>query len=203
MSKSLGNIITLRELVAQGLSPRTIRFMLLSTHYRQRMNLSDETLAAGQASLSRLDTLRHAAEAAAGAGPVRLELLEIQTARQSFTGSIQDDLGIAGALAAVFELVSDAHRLNDAKAFNAAEGEALLSFWRDIDRVLGVLFPVRAGLDLEVKALVQARLEARKNKEFHRSDELRKELADKGYELKDTTAGTEVIWALGREIVTG
>lgn len=203
MSKSLRNIITLRELVAQGYSPRVIRFTLLSTHYRQRMNVSDETLAAGQASLARLDTLRHAAEAATSGGEPRSELIErVQTARQTFTDAIQDDLGIAGALAAMFDLVSDVHRLETTAPLKAAEGAVLLDLWHDFDRALGVLFPMSAGLDSEIKGLVLQRLQSRKNKDFCCSDDLRKQLSARGYEIKDTACGTEVVWARGREVVT-
>ncbi len=202
MSKSIGNIIALDELIKQGYSPRVLRFVLLATHYRARVNLTEETLGAAQASLARLDTVRFAAESAEGTGDVRPELGElIDKTRELFTDSIQDDLGIAGALAAIFEFVSDVHRLNARSALSGLEGERILALWNELDGVLGVLCPEKQTLSDEIFSLVQQRFDARKLKNFALSDQIRDELKKRGYEVKDTPAGSEIIWDQGRIVI--
>ena len=113
MSKSLGNFFTLRELIAKGYSTRSIRYVLLTSHYRQQINLSGESVLAAKAALERLDTLRHSADEGAGAGEIRSDLAKsIKESELHFTRSIEDDLGISGAMAALFELVSAVHRFS-------------------------------------------------------------------------------------------
>jgi len=202
MSKSLGNFFTLRELIEKGYPARSIRYVLLTSHYRQQINLSEDSVLAANAALERLDTLRHSAIEGAGAGEIRVDLAEsIKESELNFTRSIEDDLGISGALAALFELVSAVHRFSNKSPLNKKEGEALLEFWRKVDIVLSFLFPEQKELPLEVLESVKTRLKARLERDFSLSDEIRDDLASKGYQIKDTREGTIVIWAQGRELV--
>jgi len=202
MSKSLGNYYTLKDLLARGYSARSIRYALLTTHYRQRLNLSDDVIKAASSAIERLDTLRFAAEEASGEGETGSKLLEaIETSQQRFTQSLEDNLGISGAMAAVFDLVSAVHRISLEKSLNGKEGSMLLSFWKDIDSVLGLLFPAGVELPQNVREIVNERAQVRREKNFKRSDEIRDALLKDGYLLEDTKDGTIVIWKEGRELV--
>jgi cysteinyl-tRNA synthetase len=202
MSKSLGNFYTLRELIEKGYSARTIRYVLIGSHYRLRVNFSHETFSAAQNSLERLDTLRLVAEKAVSSRaerpglPVRFELAQqLSKWSSEFKSALEDDLNIANAMAALFELVSAGNRLATATPFNQAEGEAILSAWRVFDRVLGFLF--WDELPQGIIALIIERTTAKAAKEFARADAIRAELAAKGYTLKDGKDGVEVTWATG------
>lgn len=202
MSKSLGNFYTLRDLIAKGYSTRSIRYVLLTSHYRQQINLSEESVVSAKAALERLDTLRHSADEGAGAGDIRSDLAEsIKDSELNFTRSIEDDLGISSAMAALFDLVSAVHRFSNKSPLNEKEGVALLRFWRKVDGVLGFLFPEQKELPLEVQESVQIRLKARLDRDFSLSDKIRDDLALKGFQIKDTREGTIVIWSQGRELV--
>jgi len=196
MSKSLGNFYTLRDLIDKGYSARAIRYVLIGSHYRLRVNFSQETFTAAQNSLERLDTLRLAAEKASGEGGVRTELTEqIQKWSEAFKAGLEDDLNIANVLAALFELVSAGNRLATAKAFNKAEGDAILKEWREFDRVLGYLF--WDDLPGEIVALIRDRITAKEAKDYARADAIRAELIAKGYTIKDGKLGVDVTWATG------
>ncbi len=196
MSKSLGNFFRLRELIDKGYSARAIRYVLLASHYRQRVNFSTETITAAQGGIERLDTLRLASEKASGEGSVRPELTEqIEKWNAAFAEGLENDLNISGALAALFELVSAGNRLATATPFNKAEGEAILKAWHRFDEVLGFLF--WDDLPEEILALIRERNTARQNRDFAKADANRRELATKGYQIKDGKAGVDVTWATG------
>jgi len=203
MSKSLGNYFTLKQLVAKGLSPRTIRYVLLTVHYRQQLNFSDDAVSAANSSLERLDTLRTAFDEAKGEGTVRPELTAaIEESRLKFRESLADDLNISGAMAALFGLVSSVHRIAQAQPLNGSEGEAGMNYWKSVDRVLALLIPKQAKLPLQIELLVKQRLAARRAKQWATSDQIRDQVTSLGYQLEDGAQGTLVIWGEGRTIVS-
>lgn len=204
MSKSLGNIYTVRSFLDEGHSPRVLRFALLTTHYRQQLNFTQDALDAAAASLERLDTLAQAARYALeqSAGTVRDELAgEIEAARGRFREALEDDLGISGAMAALFDLVSTVHRLNRDQPLSREEGSALLAFWRDTDRVLGFLESGATELPRMVEELVRERVRWRQAGNYRRADEIRDELRTRGFKLEDAKDGTVVIWGKGRKVI--
>ena len=202
MSKSLGNIMTVRELVQGEHSPRVLRYALLSAHYRQQVNVSAETLDGARRALERLDTLYQAALDASGSEAVRGELSAAsEAARVRFTEALADDLGIAGALAALYDLVSEVHRLSRERTLSRSEGELLLELWRDADRVLGFLIPLEEELPAEVEREARQRLVFRQERQFGRADEIRRRLAEQGFILEDSQSGSLVIWGKGRKMI--
>jgi len=202
MSKSLGNFFTVRELLDQGYSTRIIRYLLISTHYRQRLNFSKDALAAAAGALERLDTLYELARAASGDGPVRPALQqELEKARAAYAGGLADDLNVSTAFAALFDLVSAVHRLAHATSLNRAEGVLIGGYWQDFDRVLGILTPESAGLPEEVVQEALKRLTLRNARDFAGADRIRNELAERGYTLEDGPGRTTVLWPGGRRII--
>lgn len=174
MSKSLGNIITLKTVTEHGFSPRAFRYWMLGTHYRAKANFTWEALEGAQNALRKL-------ELATGeeVGAVNEDY------RARFTEIISDDLDTPRALALVWEVVKDA-------ALSPADKTATLL---DFDRVLGLgLVPRKPEtIPAEVKELANAREEARLAKNWTESDHLRDEIKALGYEIKDTVHGPKIL----------
>ena len=202
MAKSAGNFFTISDLVKRGHSLRAIRYTLLTAHYRQQLNISDEIISSSQASLERLDTLKHLVEGAQGRGEIREKLDEILSiSHQKYRSSLEDDLNISKAVSVIFEIVSDVNKMSIEAAININEGQAIIKFLKNVDEVLGFLFPEMDNLPQSIRDVVFDRLEARKEKHYRLADEIRDSLLLEGYQIKDVINGTEVIWDKGREIV--
>ncbi|HUF78001.1 MAG TPA: cysteine--tRNA ligase, partial [Thermoanaerobaculia bacterium] len=196
MSKSLGNQFTLTELLERGAEPRALRHLLVSVHYRQKLNFTFESLDAAGKALERLDEMRfrveNAVESADGTSRVADPGARL---RRDFAEALADDLNVSKALAALFAFVKEA---NVAVEGGLAEGdrERISSALTDVDRVLGVLDPAAwrapdwaAGDAEAIEALVRRREEARASKAWAEADRLRGELADRGVVVEDTPQG--------------
>ena len=182
---------TLRDLLAQGHEPRTLRYFLLSVHYRQTLDLTRKALAAARQNLQRLDDFAARLDSDAVAdgddGEVVAALVQ---ARQRFDESLDDDLNAAGALGAVFQLVRDTNTALDAgKAGPEAvsHGRAMLA---GFEKAFGISLSGAEDLPAALAALVQAREKARSNRDFAESDRLREALAAAGIIVEDTPQGS-------------
>jgi cysteinyl-tRNA synthetase len=193
MSKSLGNFYTLRDLLEQGWQPDVIRFLLLSSHYRTKLNFTFDGLRAQSASLERLRNFKLRLETGKLAEGVNAALQErVTKAWADFEAAMDDDLNTPGALGAVFEYIRDANTAMDAGEFLEGNRAAALDFLANFDAIFDVLRPAarEGGLsDAEIQALVDERAAARKARNFARSDEIRNLLAEKGVLLEDTREG--------------
>jgi cysteinyl-tRNA synthetase len=185
MAKSLGNFFTLRDLLAKGYSGREIRFLLLQAHYRETFNFTLEGLDRARTSLLRIDEclgkLRDLAAPAAQPPATGLP--------RRFSQALDEDLNIAGAWGAVFEWVSETNRQLAANTVDASNAAAALAAWEKVDSVLGVGTQTDTAVPAEITALVQARQDARKAKDFKRADAIRDELKAKGWVIDDTPKG--------------
>ena len=190
MAKSTGNIARASELLALGVSPRALRYALISVHYRASLNYSDESLAAASAAVARLDA------AVAALDAYREERADdpglpavLADARDAFGEALDDDLNVSEGLAALFELVRELNRRIEARSLSSADAEAALAAMRDIDRVLGVLADPDETLEPAAAALLDARAAARAARDWAGSDRLRDELAALGIAVEDTRDG--------------
>jgi cysteinyl-tRNA synthetase len=191
MAKSAGNIARVGDLLDAGVSPRALRYALLSVHYRARLDYSDESLAAAGAAVARLDAAVAALEGyrEEGADDAGLPAV-LEDARTAFGAALDDDLNISAGLAAVFDLVRELNRRIEARSLSTADAASALATLRDLDRVVGVL-PDEApdDLDPETAAMLEAREAARAARDWASSDRLRDELADRGIAVEDTRDG--------------
>jgi len=194
MSKSLGNYFTLRDLLAKGHSPESIRYLLLSVHYRKQLNFTNDGLRQAQASIQRLEDFALRAKEKAGPGePSASFAEEVNAARQRFIEAMDDDLNTSAALAAVFDFVRATYQKQN--ALSGGDARLASEFIEEIDGVLNILRPQPELLDEEIAAQIEARQAARKRKDFAEADRIRQWLASKGIQLEDTRDG--VRWKRG------
>lgn len=195
MSKSLGNFYTLRDLLQKGYTGREVRYLLLSTHYRSQLNFTFSSLDGARASLQRLadliDRLGRIGEAGKKT-PTSFEACEKAT--NKFDASLADDLNLSAALAALFEFVKELNVLADQEHLSSQEALFALVQLRRWDQVLNVL-PFEAlstEAPFHLQQLLAAREEARRSKNWARSDQFRDEIHSLGYQIEDTPSGARL-----------
>ncbi|WP_024850897.1 cysteine--tRNA ligase [Hydrogenovibrio kuenenii] len=186
MSKSLGNFFTIRE-VLKLYHPEVIRYFLLASHYRSPVNYSEDNLEVAKSSVSRLYS------ALEGFDVEQLTTAEQNTSFETeFTSVMNDDFNTPQAMAVLFEL---------AKEVNKTKSETLAGLLKKLANQIGLLEqdaevffksqPSQSDLtDEMIQGLIDERAEARKNKDFARSDQIRDELLEQGIELLDSAQGT-------------
>ena len=196
MSKSLGNVFSVQNILERGHRASALRFVLLSTHYRKQLRFTWTSLAQAEEALQRL--MACLARVAAVSSGERHEAVaeRVASARQAFAGRLADDLNAPGALGAVFELVRDVNAAIDAGELGAGDAELVCEAFEGFDRVLGVIALRRAeeaappvGVE-EIDRLIAARREARRQRDFAAADRIRSELDGRGIQLEDTPDGT-------------
>jgi len=197
MSKSLGNFYTLRDLEAKGYTGREVRWVLIGTHYRAKLNFSIGALDAARAALAKFDTLFARLKAAPAGDALLAEATAAAAAgKADFTAAVSEDLNISKALSALFVLVKTSGRLL-AEGVQASGAKVLLDQFRDFDRVFGALdvdvekkeeAPV-VDAPAEVLELVAARTEAKKAKDFAKADAIRDQLKEMGWSVVDKPTG--------------
>lgn len=194
MSKSSGNFYTLRDLLKQGIDPMAVRYLLLQSHYRHSMNFTFEGVRAAARSLERLRDFYFRIKTA-HVLPGRTDEVCIATemAAQKFMVALAGDLNTSAALAAIFEWTSQMHKWLDEGVVKVADLKIALQFLMEIDRVLDVLEPSTADrMDLEVKKWFEERLQARAQKQWALSDELRMKIEQAGYIIEDSPQGSRL-----------
>jgi len=190
MSKSLGNYYTLRDILAKGYNPRAIRHLLLSTHYRQKLNFTFDGLKASQEAVERLDDLVANLKRLTGEGGTGEVERLVSRAKEEFRQALDDDLNISGGWGALFKLVRESNRLISQGKMGRREGEMVLEAVRDFDRVLGVLKEKEEEIGEEELELIKRREEAREEGNWELADRIREELLRKGISLEDRLEGT-------------
>lgn len=214
MSKSLGNFVTIRDIL-YGFMPEVLRFFLLTKHYRSPLDFSFDSLEETEKALKRIYQTKalleeHATRSkwSASALPTDLET-ELKGYENDWLKSMEDDLNTAGALGHVFGAVRLANRMLEDKAWKQSGagrdlgarilknlrtwGTSLGLFEQEPSQWLEELKSIRVrrkGLNVErVNELLSARQEARQSRDFERADALRRDLQDMGVEVRDTPAG--------------
>jgi len=188
MSKSKGNFYTLRDIMGKGYTPKALRYMLLSTHYRQSLNFTFQGLDAAENTVKRFKEfiikLKAIESRNSNSGIPNL----IDKAKKGFEEAMDDDLNISEALSKIFNFMNEINKItisrNDAlKVFN---------LMMEFDKVLSLLDFVEEKIPVHVMELVKKRGMARKNKDWNLSDKLREEIKKKGYCVDDTDDGSVI-----------
>jgi cysteinyl-tRNA synthetase len=190
MAKRTGNIARPADIYAQGVPARALRYALISAHYRAPLDFTDDSLAAAAAAVERLSTLLSALDAYREARPDEADLdALLDDARIRFTAALDDDLNVAPALAAVFDLARELNRRMDARSLSTDDAIRAAAFLRDLDRVLAVAEEEVADLEPDVVERLEARAAARAARDWAASDRLRDELFQRGIAVEDTRDG--------------
>ncbi|MEJ2187107.1 MAG: cysteine--tRNA ligase [Gemmatimonadota bacterium] len=198
MSKSLGNVVRLSDLLDMGWAPVEIRYFLLSAQYRNELSFSEGGLGDARAAVRRIVALRDRLQDAAGEDDAPDAGLPAVAERflAAFEDALDEDLNAPAALGALFTFVRETHAALDAAgAVHAGALDAARNALARADEVFGVLELVDrdSGVDDDLAAWVeerlQARQDARKKKDFAAADAIRDELAEAGIEVEDTPKG--------------
>jgi len=196
MSKSLGNVFNLSDIVEQGYRPSALRYLYLGVHYRKQLKFSWTAMSQAEESLkrltdflARLDTLPP--------GPQHDQVMNrLAEARDGFRGHIAADLNTAAGIGVMFDLVRALNSSIDSGELRQADAPSIRETFAEFDRVLGVLSLRKQEEEQppvpipEIERLVEARREARLARNFGEADRIRKELDARGIMLEDSGAVT-------------
>jgi cysteinyl-tRNA synthetase len=185
MSKSLGNFVTLGELLDRH-DPRAFRLLILQTHYRRQMEVGTKELADAEKAAARIDSLIRRAQLEGVIGGVPDEQL-----RERFRVAMDDDFDTPAAVALVFEVVRDANiALDDGRL---DDGARLVATAAELWQVLGLWWrDDEPEADADIERLVRARDDARERQDWAAADAVREQLRERGVVLEDTPHGT--VW---------
>jgi len=192
MSKSSGNFYTIRDLVDKGFTPESIRYTLLSTHYRQKLNFTLKKLKNSQKSINKIREVKR-----------RVDLIDISKTTgknfeditsnmiKEFTKCLKSDLNISGALGEMFIWINKIFKGLDNNNITYEGGRNIIKSLDFIDKVLGIINSKDKQLDNEekIKILLQKRNEARNSKDWSLADKIREEIESLGYLVEDTSDG--------------
>ncbi len=191
MGKSLGNYYTLKDLTAKGHDPKAIRYLLLSTHYRQQLNFTFEGLnAAGSAVEKLVNFMRRLKDAGGTPSGKKLKQL-LERVQEDFGEAMDDDLSISVALAALFDFVREINILLNGNEVSKEEAQEVCGLMIRFDKVLGVIGEVGQTEELPKGAeeLIRKRKEARKSKDWKTADQIREQLKAMGVIVEDKPQG--------------
>ena len=192
MAKSLGNFYTVPDVLAKGYTGRELRYALLRVHYRVPLNFTWDGMNEARESLGRIDEwlarLREVVGSARRAD--RTPRRGVPTSK--FEEALDDDLNISAALGFLFESIRETNRAMDQNEMDAATANAWLDWWKRINTVLDLEAEFEIIVPPEVMQLAKERENARREKKWKRSDELREQISVLGWEVRDTKDGAKI-----------
>jgi len=194
MHKSVGNVVYVADLVKAGWEPMTIRLFLVSSSYRDPVDLTDSALEQARAQRRRLSEFVARLRSADGK-EARVDTLSKRMV-SDFESAMDEDLNAPKAFSVIYAFVKKVNTLIDSGSVSKKEAAGAISALEKVNGVLGVIEFGENSLPPDLAALLAKRDEARKKKDFAESDRIRKELLSLGVELEDTPTGTR--WKMAR-----
>ncbi len=196
MSKSSGNVLTVQDVLNEGYRASTLRYVLLSTHYRKQLRFTWASLIQADEALTRLMDFLARLDTVTDGGSHDSIGARVLEAQQLFNEMMSRDLNTPGALGVMFELVRTMNASIDTGAVGTKDIEKIKKVFSDFDQVLGVVKlrrledaepPVQVS---EIERLIEERQEARRRRDFSTADQVRDDLEKRGIILEDSTSGT-------------
>ena len=195
MAKSLGNFYTVPDVLAKGYTGRELRYALLRVHYRVPLNFTWEGMGEARQTLSRIDECLGRLREVAGSAR-RADSRNFSGQRgvpiTRFEDALDDDLNISAALGFLFESIRETNRAMDENRLDVASAGAWLEWWKRINTVLDLETEAEVMVPSEVWRLASERENARREKNWRRSDELREKISALGWEVRDTKDGQKL-----------
>lgn len=194
MSKSLGNFVTVHELL-EKVEPQVVRFFMSSTQYRRPIRFSEKNLQEAKTNLQKLHTAFNNAQfrlktAVENTNEDALSLIEVDHFTTAFEKAMDDDFNTANGVTVLYDFARFLNSYVESSEVSKVVLEKSLATYQKMLNVLGIYFVKEELIDTEIEALIAERNEARKNKNFARSDEIRDLLKEKRIVLEDTNQGT-------------
>ena len=200
MSKSLGNFYRLEDISEGPEDIKAYRYLLVTNHYRRKMNFTFELLAAAKNNLRRFARLQQRLSSVDQEGGQGDWVAQIASAREEFRQQLDDDLNTPAAMAAIWGLVNQVERALGKGGLGRVQAQSVLDFLAEINQVLGIFYELQdaaekpARLPEELAKLLEDRDLARSEKNWAQADLLRDKLVQAGVEIKDSPTGTEWAW---------
>jgi cysteinyl-tRNA synthetase len=199
MAKSLGNFYTVPDVLAKNYTGREVRYTLLRVHYRVPLNFTWEGMKEARESLGRIDEwlqrLREVAQKENAQRPTpinREQASNAQRPTQKFEEALDDDLNISAALGFLFESIRETNRMMDENKLDGDSAKAWLDWWKRINTVLDLEPETEIAIPAEVAQLAEQRENARLEKNWKGSDELRERISALGWDVRDTKDGQKL-----------
>jgi len=199
MSKSLGNFVLVHDIIKKH-DPQVLRFFMLAVHYRNPINYTDELLENTKAGLERLKTsyqnLKHRRDASTNLTDNDQEwLTKVTTLHDEFVRDMDDDFNTANGITKLFDLSKLANMYLIEKNTSIVVIDAFMREFEVLFGILGLTLEADQLLDEEIEALIEQRIQARKDRNFQLSDQIRDQLKEMNIILEDTPQGTR--WKRG------
>lgn len=191
MSKSLGNIITLRDVMNRGYRLEALRYLFVFSHYRSKLNFTWESIEHASNILNRLNQFVERLKGYNSKSKSNEEItMLISRHAQRFETEMDNDLNTPGAFASIFDMVGEVNAAIEKEDLGAENAKVVYELMLKFDAVLGILTLKEKGvLSGDIEALIEEREKARERKDFKHADEIRKRLEDMGIVLEDTKVG--------------
>ena len=193
MSKSLGNFVTVHEMV-QKIDPQVLRFFLATTQYRRPIKYSETTLTEAETNLPKLRTALENAQFrlqnSKEGFPEGTDHAILAEFEQRFVQEMDDDFNAANGITVVYELAKWLNTYSESASIDIELLTAAVEKFKEWLAIFGIYFVGEELLDEEIEQLIEERIQARQARDFARSDEIRDVLKEKGIILEDTAQGT-------------
>lgn len=194
MSKSKGNLYTLDDISEKGFSSMDLRLLLLSSHYRSQLDFSWDSLNQAHKNFQKInDSILNLESIASLSGTnLNTDSFDAQNYMTKFEAAMDDDLNTPLALSVAYEMITQANRAIAENTLSSNDAKGVLTVWKRMNTVFGFVLVGQAEIPAEIKKLITEREEARKGKDFQKSDDLRKLIESRGYVVEDTKDGQKI-----------
>jgi len=189
MSAEAGNIITLNDVVLRGFTPRDVRFMMLSVHYRKPINFSFKRLINVRTALRRIDEFTCKLLCLPPGKPHPEVTAYVSAMEEQFFAAMDDDLNVSKGMGAIYKFIKKTNPILHVNHLDGDQKKYILDSLKKINKILQIFRLKGCPLAPSVNAIIQRREEARQGKDWRTADEARDELIRKGIQIIDTATG--------------